>query len=130
MPNQARGPFEVKLTPHAGEHSGGPVVGRMTIDKQFHGDLEASSRGEMLAFSSSVPGSAGYVAMELVKGKLGDRKGSFVLQHSATMDRGKPDLSITVVPDTGTEDLEGLKGQMKIVIAQDGAHSYEFDYTI
>lgn len=130
MPNQARGPFEVKLTPHAGEQSGGPVVGRMTIDKQFHGDLEASSRGEMLAFSSSVPGSAGYVAMELVKGKLGDRKGSFVLQHSATMDRGKPDLSITVVPDTGTEDLEGLKGQMKIVIAQDGAHSYEFDYTI
>lgn len=130
MSNQARGPFEVKLTPQATEQLGGPVVARMTIDKQFHGELEASSKGEMLAFSSSVPGSAGYVAMEVVTGRLGDRKGSFVLQHTATMDRGKPDLSITVVPDTGTGEFEGLKGQMKIIIAQDGSHSYEFDYTI
>ena len=130
MSNHASGPFEVKLTPQPGEQPGGPTVGRMTIDKQFHGDLEASSRGEMLAFSSTVPGSAGYVAMELVTGSLAGRNGSFVLQHSATMNRGKPELSITVVPDTGTGELEGLKGRMLIIVAEDGRHSYEFDYSI
>jgi hypothetical protein len=102
----------------------------MTLDKQFHGDLEGTSRGEMLSYSSSVPGSAGYVAMELVTGSLAGSEGTFVLQHSATMDRGKPELSITVVPDSGTDELEGLSGRMMINIAADGRHSYDFDYSI
>ena len=130
MANQAIGPFEVRLKPQNTGQTMGPAIGRMTIDKQFHGGLEATSKGEMLSFSSSMPGSAGYVAMELVTGSLAGRKGSFVLQHSATMDRGKPELSITVVPDTGTGELEGLCGRMVIIIDADGKHSYEFDYTI
>jgi len=101
----------------------------MTIDKQFHGDLEATSKGQMLAFSTDVNGSAGYVAMEQVSGKLQGRSGTFVLQHSATMTRGVPGLSVTVVPDSGTSDLAGVTGKMNIIIA-DGKHSYEFDYTL
>ena len=101
----------------------------MTIDKQFHGDLEATSKGQMLAFSTDVKGSAGYVAMEQVNGTLHGRTGTFVLQHSGTMTRGAPQLSLTVVPDSGTGELVGLAGKMNIIIA-DGKHSYEFDYTL
>ena len=104
-------------------------VGRMSIDKQFHGDLEAHSKGQMLAFSSSVKGSAGYVAMERVTGTLHGRTGSFVLQHTGTMTRGTPSLSVTVVPDSGTDQLVGLTGKMEIIIA-DGKHSYNFEYTL
>ncbi|KVH62717.1 hypothetical protein WS89_09810 [Burkholderia sp. MSMB1072] len=130
MKLQASGPFEVKLNPellsHVAENSG---LGRMSLDKHFHGDLEAVSHGEMLAFRSSVQGSAGYVAMETVEGVLGGRKGRFVLQHSSTMTRGQPTQSITVVPDSGTDELLGLSGAMRIDI-DDGRHTYRFDYAL
>ena len=101
----------------------------MTIDKQFHGDLEATSRGEMLAVMTTVQGSAGYVAMEVVSGTLAGRRGTFALQHSGSMDRGTPSLSVQVVPDSGTDELAGLAGAMRIIIA-DGKHSYEMDYRL
>jgi len=127
--SHATGPFEVKLTPQpGGEQTEGASLARMSIDKQFHGDLEATSKGEMLSAGSSVKGSAGYVAIEKVSGTLGGRKGTFVLQHSATMTRGVPQLSITVVPDSGSGELAGIAGRMNIVIAE-GKHSYEFEYT-
>jgi len=127
---QATGPFEVKLNAERlsdiAETTG---LGRMSLDKKFHGDLEATSQGEMLAFRSGVQGSAGYVAMETVIGVLHGHHGSFVLQHSSTMTRGVPEQSITVVPDSGTGNLAGLSGQMMIAIAE-GQHSYQFDYTL
>jgi len=127
MSKQASGPFEVKLTPQEGADA---TVGRMAIEKQFHGELEATSNGQMLmASSGSVPGSAGYVAIEKVTGTLGGRHGSFYLQHSGTMTRGDGELTITVIPDTGTDDLTGLAGRMNIIIA-DGKHSYDFEYTL
>lgn len=125
----ATGPFDVKVTPQTDANSDG-AIGRMTIDKQFHGELEATSVGQMLSSMSSVKGSAGYVAIEKVTGTLNGRKGTFVLQHNATMDRGKPELNIIVVPDSGTGELEGLKGTMSIEIAAGGKHSYKFDYTL
>lgn len=132
MPPQViTGPFDVKLTPEpaspAAEIAG---LGRMSLDKTFHGPLEATSRGEMIAFRTATPGSAGYVAMETVRGRLDGREGSFVLQHSATMDRNQPSLSITVVPDSGTGGLTGLTGRMHIDIAPGGAHSYRFEYRL
>ena len=128
--NNAHGTFDVKLAPQTPYDSSEGAVGRMTIDKEFQGDLIASSKGEMLAImSSSVKGSAGYVAMEKVNGALQGRKGTFALQHSGTMNRGAQSLTLTVVPDTGTGDLAGLSGSMKIVIT-DGKHFYDFDYTI
>jgi hypothetical protein len=123
---RASGTFEVKLTPQATD---APQLGRMALDKQFHGDLEAASRGEMLAMGTAVEGSAGYVAMELVTGTLHGRAGTFSLQHSGTMNRGAPTLTISVVPDSGTGELAGLSGTMKIII-EGGKHSYEFDYTL
>ena len=124
---RAAGSFDVKLVaqPHA-DGVGDPGIGRMALDKRFHGDLDASSLGQMLAFRSPVQGSAGYVAMERVTGCLHGRTGSFVLQHSGIMDRGAQQLSLAVVPDSGTDDLTGLSGNMKINIV-DGRHSYEFD---
>ena len=123
----AAGPFEVKLIPQPpGEDA---VIGRLTLDKTFHGDLEATSKGQMLAFSSSIKGSAGYVAMEQVTGTLQGRQGTFVLQHRGIMTRGDGQLAVTVVPDSGTEDLVGLSGAMSIDISG-GKHSYVFDYTI
>jgi len=127
--HHARGTFDVKMTPQKPEDGvGDPGIGRMGIDKQFHGDLEAHSLGQMLAAMSPVKGSAGYVALERVVGTLGGKKGSFVLQHTGTMARGVPGLSVTVVPDSGTDELVGLTGSMKIII-EGGAHSYEFDYS-
>lgn len=131
MTTHASGSFDVKLTPLAlDDKAADATLGRMSIDKQFHGDLEASSKGEMLSAGTSVKGSAGYVAIERVGGKLHGRSGTFVLQHSGTMTRGTPQLSITVVPDSGTGDLAGLAGKMTINIAADGKHSYDFEYTI
>ena len=124
----ATGTFEVKLTPQADE-SGDPTLGRMSLDKQFHGALEGTSKGQMLAVMTGVKDSAGYVAMERVNGTLDGKSGSFALQHSGTMNRGAQELTITVVPDSGTGQLAGLTGKMKINIA-DGKHSYEFDYTL
>jgi hypothetical protein len=130
MTNHASGTFEVKLTPQApADGSAGPAVGRMLLDKQFHGDLEATSKGEMLAVGTAVQGSAGYVAMEQVSGTLQGRAGTFALQHNGTMTRGTPQLTIAVVPDSGTGELAGLAGQMTIDIAG-GKHSYAFEYTL
>lgn len=123
---RASGTFEVKLAPQAGHE---PALGRMTIDKEFHGDLEAVSKGEMLAAMTAVEGSAGYVAMERVSGTLHGRRGTFVLQHSGTMNRGAPQLVVTVVPDSGTDELAGLSGTMRIIV-EGGKHSYELDYTL
>jgi hypothetical protein len=127
--HQAKGPFEPKLTPFKSDGID-PAFGAMSIDKQFHGALEATSKGVMLAFQSATKGSAGYVALEKVDGTLDGRKGTFVLQHNATMDRGTPMLNIIVVPDSGTGDLTALTGKMSIDIAAGGKHSYTFDYTL
>lgn len=130
MTTHASGTFEVKMTPQAPDDKGaGAAVGKFTLDKQFHGDLEGTSKGEMLAVGTAVAGSAGYVAMEQVTGTLNGRKGTFALQHTGTMTRGAPQLSVTVVPDSGTDQLVGLSGRMDIKIA-DGKHSYEFEYSI
>jgi hypothetical protein len=123
------GTFEVKLNPQVDDKVGDPTIGRLSIDKQFHGALEAASKGQMLATRTAVEGSAGYVAMERVSGTLNGRTGTFALQHSGTMNRGAPQLSVTVVPDSGTGQLVGLAGKMTINIV-DGKHLYEFEYTI
>lgn len=131
MPARATGPFDVKVTPQpADDYADGATLGRLTLDKSFHGDLEATSRGQMLTGMSSVKGSAGYVAIERVTGTLAGKRGSFILQHTGTMDRGTPELVITVVPDSGTDELVGLRGTMTIDVAAGGAHSYDFDYTL
>jgi Protein of unknown function (DUF3224) len=104
-------------------------LARMSIDKQFHGALDAASKGEMLSAGTDVKGSAGYVAIERVTGTLNGRSGSFVLQHNATMTRGAPYLNIVVVPDSGSGELTGLSGTLRILIA-DGKHSYEFEYDL
>lgn len=131
MAYRASGPFEVILTPQAADgHADGLVLGRMTIDKQFHGGLDATSRGQMLTGMGGVKGSAGYVAIEQVAGTLEGRPGTFILQHTGVMDRGAPQLAIRVVPDSGTGQLEGLAGTMTIDIAAGGKHSYTFDYTL
>ena len=130
MTTRATGTFEVKLAPLTTyENVEGSPLGRMSIDKVFQGDLAGTSKGEMLTGMSSVKGSAGYVAMERVNGTLNGRRGSFVLQHSATMTRGTPQLSISVVPDSGTEELVGLSGSMQIII-EGSKHSYVFEYSI
>ncbi|MGH7571608.1 MAG: DUF3224 domain-containing protein [Gemmatimonadota bacterium] len=129
MTNRASGAFDVKLTPQATDDGEGANLARMSIDKQFHGDLEATSRGEMLSASTGIEGSAGYVAIERVSGTLDGRRGTFILQHSGTMTRGAPELTVTVVPDSGTDQLEGLAGNMVINIA-DGEHSYDFEYIL
>jgi len=128
MTNRAHGTFEVKLNPQPAD-AGAPAIARMSIDKQFHGDLEAASHGQMLTAVTSVKGSAGYVAIEQVTGSLHGRSGAFVLQHSGTMTRGAPELIVSVVPDSGAGQLEGLTGTMTITIA-DGKHSYVFEYTL
>jgi hypothetical protein len=130
MTTRASGAFEVKLSPQApDEGESGVGIGRMLIDKKFSGDLEGTSRGQMLAAGTAVSGSAGYVAMEQVTCTLAGRSGSFLLQHSGTMTRGAAQLTVTVVPDSGAGELVGLTGRMNIVIA-DGRHSYEFDYAL
>ena len=130
MATRASGTFEVRLTPQSAvEGVGDPSVGRMAIDKRFHGELDATSKGEMLATRTDVEGSAGYVAIERVTGTLCGRSGCFSLQHSGTMDRGVPKLSVTVVPDSGTGELVGLAGTMAITI-DGGKHSYEFDFAL
>jgi len=124
-----RGNFEVKLTPEAlADKAADKTLARMSINKQFHGDLEATSKGEMLSAVTPVKGSAGYVAIERVTGTLKGRKGTFILQHSATMARGTPHLHVIVVPDSGTDELTGIAGTMTINVAPSGQHSYDFEY--
>lgn len=130
MITHATGPFEVKLSPQAlHDKSGTETLGRFSVDKQYHGDLEATGKGEMLTAGTSVKGSAGYVAVERVAGTLHRRSGTFVLQHSGTMTRGAPQLNITVVPDSGTGQLLGLAGNLSIKITE-GKHSYDFEYEL
>jgi hypothetical protein len=124
----AKGSFTVQLERQK-DADADPKLARMTIKKQFTGDLEGTSAGQMLSAGTEVKGSAGYVAMEKVTGKLNGRSGSFILQHTATMDRGTPLLSITVVPDSGTAELMGISGTMQIIITN-GQHSYDFEYQI
>ncbi len=122
------GNFSVKLEPQSDPHS--PTnLGRMLIDKQYFGDLEATGKGQMLTGMTEVKGSAGYVAMERVTGTLQGRLGSFVLLHSGIMAAGKQQLNISVVPDSGSEQLLGLCGQMDIQISE-GQHRYHFDYSL
>jgi Protein of unknown function (DUF3224) len=126
----AVGSFVVKMQPMTLEgQTEAHKLGRMSIDKQISGDLVATTVGQMLSAMTEVKGSAGYVAIERVEGTLHGRKGSFVLQHTGSMNRGVPSLSVTVVPDSGTGELLGLAGDFKIIIA-DGKHSYEFSYTL
>jgi len=122
------GLFDVKMSPQAAAENEGASISRMLLDKHFHGDLEAISKGQMLAHMTSVKGSAGYVAIEKVTGTLHGRKGSFVLQHSGTMNRGEATLVLTVIPDSGTQDLEGLSGAMTITVTE-GMHYYGFEYS-
>ena len=123
---QATGTFEVKLVPAATE--AGPI-GTMSLDKTFHGDLQGTSLGLMLAYRSPIDGSAGYVALERVTASLAGRQGTFTLQHSGLMDRGAQSLTIVVVPDSATDGLTGLTGTMNITVTP-GRHDYEFSYTL
>ena len=128
MSTLATGTFEVTLSPQSPAGAAGePAVIRR--DKEFTGDLEGTSAGQMLAARTAVEGSAGYVAIEQVTGTLAGRSGSFTLQHSGTMNRGAPTLSVTVVPDSGTGELIGLIGSMTLERAN-GQHSYRFEYTL
>ncbi len=123
----AAGPFDVKLVPQTDADS---AVGRMTIDKVFHGDIEGTSKGMMLALMSpSHPNSGAYVALEKVTATLQGKKGTFALHHVGLMDRGAQSLTVMVVPDSGTDELIGLTGNLKIII-ENKKHSYEFDYTL
>ena len=125
----ASGTFEVKMMPQNDENISDPTIGRMSIDKQFQGDLDASSKGQMLAVRGDVAGSAGYVAMERVTGTLQGRTGPFALQHTGTKTRGVPELSVTVVPDSGTGELTGIAGKLIINVVEK-KHFYEFEYTL
>ena len=131
MTTRARGPFDVKVAPLAQEpFPDGISLGRFSLDKHYHGELEAAAKGEMMTAGTPVEGSAGYVAIERVEGTLHGRRGSFALQHLGTMAHGAQQLTITVVPDSGTGELRGLSGKLAILIAPEGKHSYDFEYTL
>ena len=124
--SHATGTFDIKLNPQSSD----PPLGRFLFTKQFHGALDGTSKGEMLTAGSGAAGSSGgYVALEEFTGTLEGRKGSFVLQHSGTMVVGTPQLTITVVPDSGTGELKGLTGKMNITVAN-GKHSYDLEYSL
>jgi hypothetical protein len=128
--NHAKGKFDVKVVPQPADDAAGGPFSRLFLDKQFHGDLEAASRGQMLGTQSAeVQGSGAYVALELVTGTLGGRRGTFILQHNGTMRKNVPTLIVAVVPDSGTDQLKGLAGKMAIVI-DGGTHSYDLEYTL
>ena len=128
--NSAAGSFVVKISPlESFNRDEGATLGRLSIEKTFKGDLEGYGKGEMLTGGDPKSGSAGYVAMEQVAGTLHGKKGTFLLQHNGSMNRGEQALSITVVPDSGTGELTGLAGALTIKM-EDGKHFYEFDYTL
>jgi hypothetical protein len=130
MTSVARGSFTVELVPLPFDgQAEGSKLGRMSIDKQIAGDLVGTTSGQMLSAMTDTKGSAGYGAIERVDGTLHGRRGSFVPQHTGTMTRGIPGLSVTVVPDSGTGELEGLQGEFKIILAE-GKHNYEFAYVL
>ena len=127
---QAKGTFDVKVVPQGtGDTAEGIALGRMSIDKQFHGDLEATSKGEMLTSGLESNGSAAYVAIERVIGTLGGKRGSFALMHQGTMNKESQKLTVVVVPDSGTGELAGLSGTMTIIIV-DKKHLYDFSYSL
>ena len=128
MTQHATGTFEVKLTPQD-DKSDDKTMGRMTVDKQWHGDLEGTGKGQMLTGGDVSKGSAGYVAIEKFSGTVKGRKGSFILQHSATMVKGEGQLTITVVPDSGTDELAGITGKLTIKI-ENGKHYYDLEYSL
>lgn len=130
-PRTASGRFEVAMQPQAdpAAETPGATLGRLRLDKQYHGDLQATAQGQMLSAITATPGSAGYVAIEHVTGTLHGRSGSFVLQHRGVMDRGAQALEITVVPDSGTGGLAGLSGRMAIRI-NEGRHEYDLSYSL
>jgi hypothetical protein len=132
MTLRARGPFDVKVASLAQQpYPDGIALGRYSLDKQYHGDLEATAHGEMLTAGGAVKGSAGYVAVERVEGTLAGRRGSFALQHLGQMSAAAgQQLTILVVPDSGTGELVGLQGKLEIEIAAGGAHSYQLEYTL
>jgi hypothetical protein len=131
MPIHATGTFDVKLVPQPPEDKAeGSTLSRMSIDKQFHGDLEATAKGQMLTAVTDVKGSAGYVAIERITGTLNGRTGSFVLQHSGILTRGAQQQSVTILPDSGTGQLVGIAGKMTGTIDDAGKHSYDFEYTL
>ena len=130
MQEQAKGSFDVARTPQESLDAGdGAQIGHVRFDKRFHGALDATGVVHMLAVGTDVPGSAAYVAIERIAGTLDGRRGSFLTQHSGTLDRGRATLTLTVVPDSGTGELAGLRGRMAIDIV-DGAHFYAFDYEL
>ena len=128
MATHARGSFEVQINPQMEDKAEGSTLGRMSLDKQFQGDLEATGKGEMLTAGTDT-GSAVYVAIERVTGTLHGRSGSFALMHIGTMTRDAQQLTITVVPDSGAGQLVGLAGKLAITIV-DGQHFYDFEYTL
>jgi Protein of unknown function (DUF3224) len=126
----AAGDFEVTVTPLAPDDSiQGTSIGRFALNKRFHGDLEAASKGVMIGAGNLAAGTAGYVAIEEVTGSLQGRRGSFALQHNSTMDGGRFDIGVKVVPGSGSGELEGIAGIMTILIADRG-HGYAFDYDL
>jgi hypothetical protein len=130
MTRHAEGSFDVKIAPlPPDDATTGTAIGRYALDKHFHGDLEAASKGEMLAAGDQAKGTAGYVAIEQVTGTLQGHSGSFALMHTGTMDQGKYQLTVTVVPGSGTGELAGIAGTMTIIIVG-GKHSYTFEYTL
>jgi hypothetical protein len=128
MTTHARGMFQVQIKP-LGDDAADASLARMSIDKEFHGELKGTSKGQMLAAATTVKDSAGYVAIERVTGTLQNRHGTFLLQHHGLMSRGTGDLRITVIPDSGTDQLVGLAGTMTIIVAG-GEHSYDFEYSL
>ncbi|MCI4368807.1 MAG: DUF3224 domain-containing protein [Thermoplasmata archaeon] len=128
MTQHAKGTFEVRFEPQSlGDREADAALARVALSKQFHGGLEAISRGEMLSATSAVDGSAGYVAIEQVTGSLDGHRGTFILQHSGVLTRGEAKLTVIVVPDSGTDGLVGLTGQMSIEVVE-GRHSYDLEY--
>jgi hypothetical protein len=128
LTSHAAGPFDVKMTPQ--DDQAGDGVARMLLDKQYHGDLEGTAKGQMLTGGISSNKSGAYVAIEKFTGTLHGRSGSFILHHTGIMTRGTPDLTILVSPDSGTGQLAGITGKMTIKIAADGKHTYDFEYTL
>ena len=130
MPHRATGTFEVKIVPlDPAFKSEANSIGRFSLDKQFHGALEANSKGEMLSGMGTIKGSGGYVAIERITGTLDGRTGTFILQHNGTMQAGVFHLNVIVIPDSATNQLSGLQGSMDIII-KDGKHSYDFTYSL
>jgi hypothetical protein len=123
----AHGTFTVKVAPLTPAPAEG--LGRFSIDKEIHGDLEATTKGEMFSGGDPKSGTAGYVAIEVVTGTLAGKAGSFALQHFATMDQSGPKMNVVTVPGSGTGGLKGIAGTFTIKI-DGGVHSYEMDYTL